>query len=86
MASGKEGLIELSMGSGLLAAEASEKVGGTWPYSPRVGLASGAAGGRVLEVPCLTGHTVAISLPSFTWKEKGKATRASEQREPLAQL
>ena len=43
--------------------------------SPGVRLAAGAGGGRVLEVPCLTGDTVAVSLPVFIWQEKRMASQ-----------
>lgn len=43
--------------------------------SPGVGLAAGAGGGGVLEVPCLTGNTVAVSLPVFIWQEKCMASQ-----------
>lgn len=71
--SGKEGPVELSTGVGLSAAGASGRMGGTWPHSPGVGLAAGAGGGGVLEVPHLTGHTDPTCLPNFTWQERGKA-------------
>lgn len=73
-ASGKEGPTELSTAVGLSAAGASGRVGGTGAHSPGVGQAAGIRGGGVLEVPCLTGHTVVISLPSLTWQERGKAS------------
>jgi hypothetical protein len=34
-------------------------------FTPGVGLASGAEGGGVLEVPCLAGDTVDVSFPNF---------------------
>lgn len=74
VASGKEGPTELSTAVGLSAAGASGRVGGTGAHSPGVGQAAGIRGGGVLEVPCLTGHTVVISLPSLTWQERGKAS------------
>lgn len=36
--------------------------------TPGVGQAAGIRGGGVLEVPCLTGHTVVISLPNLTFE------------------
>lgn len=42
-------------------------------HSPGMRLAVGIGGGGVLEVPCFTGNTVAVSLPSSVWQEKGKA-------------
>lgn len=50
-------------------------MGGTWAHSPGVGQAAGVGGGGVLEVPCLTGHAVVISLLSLTWQEKGQASQ-----------
>ena len=58
---------------------------GWWEYrvgvhSPRVGLAAGPGGGGILEVPCLTGNTVSLSLPDFIWQEKSKASQGEWAR------
>lgn len=39
-----------------------------------MGLAAGPGGGGVLEVACLTGHTVSVNYPDFIWQEKSKAS------------
>lgn len=74
-ASGKEDPLESSTGVGLPAAGASGRVGGTQPHSPGVGLAAGAGGGGVLEVPFLTGHAVVSRLLNFAWQERGQASQ-----------
>ena len=67
---------------GLLAAEASQRVEGAWvgPHSPGVGLAAGAGGGGILEVPCLAGDAVVVTLPNFIWQEKGRPARVNGQK------
>jgi hypothetical protein len=60
-------------------AGASWRVDEVWAevLSPGVGLASGAEGGGVLEVPCLAGDTVDVSFPNFICQEKSRLIRVN---------
>lgn len=53
---------------------------GVGAHSPCVGLAAGPGGGGVLEVACLTRHTVRVSRPDFIWQEKSKASQGEWAR------
>ena len=52
-------------------------------HSPRVGLAAGAGGRGILEVPCLAGNTFSVRLPNFIWQEKDTASPGEWAKEHL---